>query len=100
MTCERLKNNEQSGGAVRFLVEMDGRTVELAALPGCEVLDTVSPIAERLHQLLASVSESVDVVFAIGGDGTLSVRLRGSVLAVNEARDLIGEQCAISPVVN
>ncbi|HEV7415717.1 MAG TPA: hypothetical protein VGN98_06150 [Tianweitania sediminis] len=55
----------------RFLVEMEGRSVELDILPDCEVRGTVLPIATRLSAYLADLSEPVDVVFCIDDDGKL-----------------------------
>ena len=82
---------------VRFLVEMDGRSVELEQLPACQVRDTVLPIAERIAMMLSDLSDPIDVAFSIGHEGELSVTLSGSAVAVNEARDVIGDTMRISP---
>lgn len=92
--------SERDSDNVRFLVEMDGRSVDLARLPDCQVRDTVLPMAERLAVLLEHLTDPLDVVFSIGADGTLSVHLHGSVMAVNEARNAIGEAERVSPRLN
>lgn len=93
--------SERDPGNVRFLVEMDGRSVDLARLPDCLVRDTVIPMAERLATLLAKLTDPLEVVFSIAADdGTLSVLLNGSVMAVNEARDAIGGSIRLSPGLN
>lgn len=92
--------SERDPDNVRFLVEMDSRSVDLAHLPDCQVRDTVLPIAERLEAVLEGLTDPLDVVFGIGADGTLSVHLRGSVIAVNEARNAIGETERVSPRLN
>lgn len=85
---------------IRFLVEIDGRSVDLLQLPECHVRDTVLPMAEQLTALLADLTEPLEVVFSIGDEGTLSVQLQGSVMAVNEARDAIGGSMRLSPGLN
>lgn len=92
--------SERDPDNVRFLVEMDGRSVDLARLPDCQVRDTVFPMAKRLEAVLEGLTDPLDVVFSIGADGTLSMHLRGSVMAVNEARDAIGETERVSPRPN
>lgn len=92
--------SERDPDNVRFLVEMDGRSVDLACLPDCQVRDTVLPMAERLEAVLEGFTGPLEVVFSIGVDGTLSMHLRGSVIAVNEARDAIGETERVNPRLN
>lgn len=87
-------------GMVRFLVEMGGRSVDVGRLPEGEVRDAVQPMAERLAVRLLHVSEPLEVVFHIDEEGILSLRLRGSDVAVNEARDAIGAQLLLSPRLN
>lgn len=90
----------QHEGMVRFLVEMDGRSVDIGRLPEGEVRDAVQPMAETLAVRLAHVSEPLDVVFRIDDEGTLSLQLRGLAVAVNEARDTIGGQMLVSRRLN
>lgn len=85
---------------VRFLVEMDGRSVDIRRLPEGEVRDAVHPMAERLAARLLHVSEPLEVIFRIDDGGTLSLQLRGSAVAVNEAQDAIGGQMLLSPRLN
>lgn len=81
---------------VRFLVEMDGRSVDVGRLPEGELCDAVHPMVERLSARLLHVSEPLEVVFRIDDEGTLVLQLHGSAVVVNEARDAIGGQMLLS----
>lgn len=85
---------------IRFLVEMEGRSVDVSQLPECEIRNTLHPITELLSGHLINMSEHLDVVFHIDEDGILSLKLRGSAIAINEARDAIGEEMIISNIFN
>lgn len=65
------------------------------ALPACEVRAVIEPIAERLGVLLSGLSLPLDVVFEVGDDGQAAVVLRGDLLAVNQARDVVGSVRAV-----
>ncbi|HEX2281482.1 MAG TPA: hypothetical protein VHG52_06945, partial [Thermomicrobiales bacterium] len=66
------------------------------------IRDVTDPVRDHLAARMASIGEDGDlaIIFVVEEDRSLSIRLRGEPLLVNQARDVLGEEEEIGPLLS
>lgn len=85
-----------------WYIAMGDRQAQLEDVPVRAIRDVTDPIRDHIAARLASIAEDGDlaIVFVVEDDRSLSIRLRGDPLLVNQARDVLGEEEEIGPLLS
>jgi hypothetical protein len=88
------------GGVLTWKIAMSGREAPLERVVSLSLREIIDPIHDGVSKRLSALDGDLVVVLEVGEDRSLALALRGDVRVVNEARDLLGEQFPIRPVLN
>ena len=87
---------------LRWYIAMRDRQAQLEDVPVRAIRDVTDPIRDHIAARLASIAEDGDlvIIFVVGDDRSLSIRLRGDPMLVNRARDVLGKEEAIGSLLS
>jgi hypothetical protein len=82
-----------------WIIEHGGRSVPLEQVTAPAIRSVIDPIRANLARSLdrAEGIETLAVIFVVDDDGGVMIQLRGDPLAVNTARDILGDRHRIGP---
>lgn len=83
-----------------WYIAMRDRQARLEDVPVPSIRDVTDPIRDHLAARLKTIAEDGDLAFVVEDDRSLSIRLRGEPLLVNQARDVLGEEEEIGSLLS